>query len=745
MTPDDARREAERRFGTMDEARSRLHDSAARREARMRFNEWLQGVRQGLTVTLRGMRRSPGFVAIAVACIALGVGANAAAYSMFDELVLRPLPVRDPERLARLESPGPKGGSDECNQAGGCDEVFSYPMFRDLQRSANTGFASLAAHRLFIASVASDQGAAQGDGNFVSGSYFPTLGIAPALGRLLGPADDEAPGANPVAVVSHHYWSTHLGADPNAVGRTLTVNGRRLTIVGVTPRGFEGTTLGTRLWLYVPLTMAADVDPFFGPRSDYENRSRYWAYVFGRLAPGTTRERAQAAATTVYRGILASVEQPLHGDMSKPTMARFLAKEILVEDGRHGQSSLRGSTRTPLLLLLGITGLVVLISCANIANLLLVRGAGRATEIAVRMSLGAGRRQLVAQLLTESVVLAILGGVASVAVAWATLRLIGSFIPAAAVGFGVSLSLELRPSVLMFAGGVALLTGLLFGLFPAMHATRSDLIAAIRSGAGQIAGGHRAAARFRTTLVTAQIALSMALLGCAGLFVRSLRNVSQVELGVDAGRVVQFALLPQFNGYDARRAHATLTRVEDDVAALPGIEAVSVAGIPLFTGSTSGGNVYVEGKDRDPDAERNVRMNMIGAGFFRALDIPLVTGREFTAADRLGTPKVAIVNESFVRKFSLGRSAVGTRMRFGGGPEDPLDTEIVGVVRDASYNGVKEALPPMYYRPFRQDSTVTAAAFYARTSLPPEQAMRLIPPVVARVDRNLPVPMLKPL
>jgi predicted permease len=299
--------------------------------------------------------------------------------------------------------------------------------------------------------------------------------------------------------------------------------------------------------------------------------------------------------------------------------------------------------------------------------------------------------------------------------------------------------------VLAFAGLVSLATGLLFGLFPALHGTRADLISSIRAGAGQISGGHRGAARFRTSLVTAQIALSMALLGCAGLFVKSLRNVARVPLGIDAERVVQFALLPQFNGYERLRAHALFARVEDELAAAPGITAVSASGVPLLTGSTTGGNVRVEGFAAAPDADVNVRYNMVGPGFFRAVGIPLVRGREFTAADRLGAPRVGIANEAFARKFGLGGDAVGRRVGRGGSPGDPLDIEIVGVVRDARYANVKDAVPPMLYTAYRQDTTVTAAAFYVRTSMPPARVIRSIPQVVGRIDRNLPVPMLKPL
>jgi predicted permease len=491
--------------------------------------------------------------------------------------------------------------------------------------------------------------------------------------------------------------------------------------------------------------MAAEVDPFFGPRTDFDNRSRYWTYLFGRLRPGVSIDAARTQLAATHRSLLAEVEAPLHPELSATARARLLASELVVEDGRHGQSTLRASTRTPLRLLFAITGLVVLIACANIASLLVARGAARATEIAVRVSLGASRRQLVAQLLAESCLLGAIGGAASLAVAWATLRLVGSFIPPAAAGFGVTLSLDLRPSVFVFAALVSLATALLFGLFPALHATRPDLVSTIRAGAGQIAGGQRAAGRFRMALVTAQIALSMALLGCAGMFVASMRNVGRVALGMEADRVVQFALLPEFNGYDRRRAHALFIRVEDELAATPGVAAVSASGVPLLTGSNNGGDVRVQGVATGPDADVNVRYDPVGPGFFRAMRIPLVAGREFTAADRLGAPPVAVVNEAFARKFGLGRDAVGRRVGRDGRSGDSFPLEIVGLVRDARYSNVKAPPPPIMYTAYRQDSTVTAAAFYVRTPLPPAQLLGTIPGVVGRIDRTLPVPLLKPL
>jgi predicted permease len=399
----------------------------------------------------------------------------------------------------------------------------------------------------------------------------------------------------------------------------------------------------------------------------------------------------------------------------------------------------------------------VLIACANVANLLLVRGAARAGEIAVRASLGASRRRLVGQLLLEAGLLAALGGVASVVVAHGTLRLVEILLPQASLGFGVALTLTLRPAVLAFAGAVTVGTGLVFGLWPALHATRPDLVGTIRAGAGQIAGGQatagaasaRAAARFRTGLVVAQIALSMALLGGAGLLVRSLQHLARVDLGMDARGVVQLALLPQLSGYDATRAHALLVRVEDEIAAMPGVEGVAVSGVPLLTNSSSGGNVRVEGFARTPDADVNVRLDHVGPGFFQAMRIPLLGGRAFTAADRAGTPRVAVVNEAFVRKFGAtwgAAGAVGRRLAIDGrSPDGALDIEIVGTVRDAHYSSVRDVPPPLVYLAYRQDPGTTAAALYVRGRGPGTELLRALPAAVARVDPTVPVGLLKPL
>jgi predicted permease len=522
------------------------------------------------------------------------------------------------------------------------------------------------------------------------------------------------------------------------------VNNQALTVVGVAPRGYEGPTRGMQPLVYVPLTMTPVVEPWFGPPEKMNDRRSYWVYLFARLRPGMTIEGARTGMALVHRPILADVEAPLMTERSAQAIERFKARPLLLEDGSRGQSSLQGETRTPLLFLFSITGLVVLLACANSANLLLARGATRATEMAVRLSLGASRARLIGQLLMESCLLAVIGGAVSLIVANITLSAIASVIPpAGGVGLGANLALDIRPSVLAFSAALSIGTGLLFGMFPALHSTRAELITAVRAGGGH-ASASRSASRFRTSLVTAQIALSMALLIAAGLFVRSLRNVSRVDLGMRVDNVVTFGLAPVLSGYDQARSHALFIRLEEQLRALPGVVSVAGSGTPLLAGSSSGTNVRVEGFKRDPDTDANTRLNEVGAGFFRTMQLPLIAGREFTPADRAGAPKVAIVNEAFAKKFNLGANPIGKRMaRDDANSGGPLDIEIVGFVRDAKYKGVKDEMPVMFYTPDRQASDVGGMIYYVRTAGAPEGVIRAIEGVIAKLDPNLPIVSLK--
>jgi predicted permease len=687
-----------------------------------------------LKLAFRRLVHTPFVSLVAIVSLALGIGANAAIFSLYDQTLLRPLPVVRPVELVNLSAPGPKPGSNSCGQAGSCQEIFSYLMFRDIER-LQTVFTGVAAHVGFGANLAYRGQTLNDEGMLVSGSYFPVLGLQPALGRLFTPEDDRNIGSHFVTVLSHDYWTTTLGSNPAVLNDTIVVNGQALTVVGVAPRGFSGTTLGSAPKVFVPLTMRGLMLPGW---KGFEDRQTYWAYLFARLKPGVTIEQARASLNGLYRPIITDVEAPLQKGLSDQSMAKFKTKVIEVEGGPRGQSSVHGEAKTPLTFLMAVTGIVLLIACANIANLLLARGAGRSTEMAIRLSLGAGRRQLLAQLLTESCVLATLGGLAGLVVARWTLALVASLLPPDALN---TLQFGVQGRMILFAAALSIATGFVFGLFPAWHSTKPDLVSAIKAQAGQPSGA-RTAARFRVSLVTAQIALSMALLMCAGLFVKSLTNVSRVDLGIKVDNVSVFGVSPALNGYTAERSKAFYERLEQELGGIPGATGVAMARVALLAGNNSGTNVSVEGFTSGPDTDTDSNYNEINPGYFRTLGVPLIAGREFTAADSETAAKVVIVNEAFAKKFNLGRDAIGKHMARGKGK---LDMEIVGLVQNAKYSEVKQAVPPLFFIPYRQSTRLGSTHFYVRSAGNPAPVLRSIPAVVGRLDPTLPVEDLKTL
>jgi predicted permease len=685
-----------------------------------------------LRLAVRTLSKTPFVTAIAVLSLALGIGANTAIFSLFDRMLLRPLPVPEPAALVNLVAPGPKPGSNSCNQAGDCQSVFSYPMFRDLER-VQTVFTGIAAHNLTGVNLAARGQTLGADGMLVSGSYFPTLGLQPAVGRLLGPDDDRTPGAHPVVVLSHAYWTSHFAESPTVVGEALTVNGTAMTVVGVAPRGFEGTTLGTRPNVFLPISMRETLLPGW---KGLDNRRSYWAYLFARLKPGVTMAQAQAALDPPYRAIITDVEAPLQTGLSDQTMQRFRTKPLTLEPGERGQSEVRGEARAPLMLLLGVTALVLVTACANIANLLLARAANRSVEMAVRLSIGASRRQVLGQLLVESCTLALAGGLAGLVVAKWTLSGIAALLPPQAVAV---IPTETDGTVLLYALGLSLATGVVFGLYPALHSTRPDLVGVLKGHSGQPSGA-RSASRFRTVLATSQIALSMALLVAAGLFTKSLYNVSRVELGLATDRLVTLAVAPSLNGYSREQTLGFYERVEAALAALPGARSVSASTVSLIAGNNWNNSMRVQGFEAGPDTNTTASFSLVGADFFRTLGIALIQGRDFTAADGAAAPKVAVVNQAFARKFNLGDHVVGTRVGTGR-DSTGLDIEIVGLVQDAKYSEVKGTIPPQIFRPYRQagNETVGSISFYVQTD---GDAAALLGPAQAAVralDPNLPV------
>jgi predicted permease len=677
----------------------------------------------------RQFLRRPGFSLIVILMLALGIGATTAIFSVFHQVLLQPLAVPEPQQLVNFAGPGPQWGANSCSNAGTCDRVFSYPMYRDLAASQSV-FTGIGAHRDFNASLSSGQGPARtANGILVSGSYFPVLGVAPAAGRLIDAGDEQAIGESAVAVLSHDYWQSAFGGAPDAVGRSLTVNGRELTIVGVAPRGFAGTILGFRPQVFVPLTLRWQMEPQ-RPRDENDRRS-HWAYLFARLKPGVAFEQATAEINSLYSGILNEVEAPAISNMPPDIMEQFRQRRIIVEPGARGSSAVVLGADRPLVLLLGITTLVLLIVCFNVANLLLARGVARAGELAVRASIGASRPRLVVESLLDAAAPAAVGALLSLPVAALTLRIIGALIPNRLAD---ALALGLDSTTLLFAAAASLLSVLLFGAAPAVQVTRTEPSLAMKGHASRSLGAH-GMARFRNVLITTQIAFSMLLLVLAGLFAQSLANVARINLGVDTDSIVTFSASPRMNGATAEGARLTFERIEDALAAQPGVTGVGSARIALLTGRGASAQPAIEGRDVVEGDPTRSMSNEVNSGFFRTLR-SAVMGREFTAADDIDSPPVAIVNQSFVRQYDLGAAPLGARFALGSRFQG---IEIVGVVADSQYRWVKDDVPAQLFLPHRQDRNLDGLTFYVRSVGPTDALQRAIPSVVAGIDPNLAV------
>ena len=693
----EAARRARVRFGSIECAKDDCRQSRG-----LRFADELERMMANIRLGFRMLFKTPLVTGVAIASLALGIGANAAIFSLYSQFLLRPLPVVEPERLVNLESPGPKPGSYRNDNAGGRDHVFSYPMFRDLERG-QTVFSALAAHKGLVANVAYRGRAVTVRGTQVSGSYFPALGLRPAAGRLFGPEVDEPVGGHPVVVLSHGFWQSELEGSPDVIGDALVVNGRSLTIVGVTPAGFRGTTFSMPVEFFVPITMRGllshDEDGAF------EDRRAYWTYLFARLAPGVSIDQARAALDALYRSILAEVEAPLQTGMSAPETARFLDRPLNVRAGRQGQSGMhenRTGQRAALFFLFGITAAVLLIACANVVNLLLARSAARAGEMAVRLALGASRRHLLAQLLTESCLLAVLAGAAGLIAAHWTLRLVWTLVPPLVADL---FRASLDPYVVPFTAAVSLATAVVFGIFPALYATRGDPLAAMKDVAERSGGAH-SATRFRHGLVVAQLALATMLLAVGGLFILNLHNVDRVDPGFRTEDVAAFRVSPELNGHGPVGSRAVYESIRERLSAQPGVIGVTAASRLLLDGGPGApAEVRVEGVEAGPDTDRATRLERIGTDYFRTLGIPLLSGRTFSASDTLEAPKVAIVNESFARKFDLGRDAVGRRIGRGG-PDAEFDIEIVGLVGSVRRRLRNADAPPVVFVPYRQEEEI---------------------------------------
>ena len=529
---------------------------------------------QDLRYALRAFRKSPFFVAVAVLSLALGIGANTAIFTLVDQLLLRLLPVKDPEQLVLFWGRGQHYGSNNGNHK------ISYPMYTDF-RGHNEVFSGMFCRWNTSLSVSAGGKTERVDGELVSGTYFQVLGVKAALGRVFTQDDDKTPGGHPIAVISYRYWFSRFGGSPDVIGKKLLVDGYPITIVGVSQAGYDGTDPGSSPQIRIPIMMEAQISPQFAEFYSMTNRRGRWVNVFGRMKPSVTLTQAKAALQPLFHQILEQeVREEAFARADPETKTRFLKMWLELLPAAKGDSNLRRQFENPLLVLTALVGLVLLIACANVANLLIARATARQKEIAIRLALGASRSRIVSQLLVESLLLALAGGAAGLALAvWLDSALI-RFLPTGDAPLVLSTTPDWR--ILAFNLGVSLLTGIIFGLAPALQSTRPQVAGTLKDQVGSIVGG--TSVKLRKVLVTAQVALSLLLLIGAGLFIRSLKNLKSLDPGFQTGNLIGFAIDPPMNGYKPDRALDFYRQLREGLNALPGVESAALAVIPVLTG-----------------------------------------------------------------------------------------------------------------------------------------------------------------
>ncbi len=661
--------------------------------------------------------------------LALGIGANTSIFSLLDQVLLRPLPVRHPDQLVvfHRDYQAPGWAMSDNRQT-----VFSYPLFKDVRDRASM-FDGVIARSGAPVNVLFGNRTESVGANLVSGNFFEVLGVRAALGRLLTRDDEGAPGADPVVVLSYSAWQSRFGGSHTVLNRNLTVNGHPMVIVGVLEPGFDGVLAGATPELFVPVTMKAQMTPVWDGLLDRRGR---WLNVFARLKPGMTPARAEAGLHTIYQPIMVEELAQLGRMRNERERQLFLAQRVQLEDASQGISNMRGELRTPLIALMAMVGLVLLIACANVAGLMVARAAARQREIAIRLAIGATRWAIIRQSLVESVVVSFAGGLLGLGMAhWTTRGLVLLLTGEPANGwFRPTLNLRL----LAFTLGLSIITGLVFGLIPAFQATRPALAPVLKGTSGTVAAA-RGQARFRRALVVVQIALSLLLVVGAGLFSRSLYNLLRADLGFRTENLISFAVDPSLAGYSEARGFAYCRDLRDRLAGLPDVRAAAAANPGPLSGSERGGSITVEGYHPAEDEETDGSFHSVSPDYFRTLGIPLLAGREFTERDDAAAPKVAIVNQAFVRRYFGNRNPIGRHVTRGTSNTRLPDREIVGMAADNKHRNLRDAARPTMYYPFAQEERLERMNFYVRTAGDESQVGPLIRQAVQQLDANLPV------
>jgi|HubBroStandDraft_1064217.scaffolds.fasta_scaffold04866_2 predicted permease len=661
----------------------------------------MQTFLQDLRYGIRMLVKNPGFTAVATLTLALGIGANTAIFTVVNSVLLSSLPVKDPQQLVFLTDPNDHGmhvGSQD-----GDRNMLTYPEFQDLS-ARNEVFSGLLAADSSVAKlpVTVDEASQAGQGapafvNLVSGSYFSVLDVNPILGHVFGAEVDRARDANPVAVISYSFWQGRLGANPSVLGRKIRIRDTSYDVIGVMPARFFGETIGFAPDVWVPLTMQAELFP----GRDYLSTEKepvektMWLQVIGRRKPGVTLEQAKASINVNFQNYLQS---QIGSQMSEKDRRDFLNQHLAVTDGSHGASTLREQFGQPLLILMGVVGLVLLIACANVANLLLARAASREREIAVRISLGAGRSRLFRQLLTESILLAAVGGAIGLIFAqWADSVLLGLVTQR-----GRTIALDTHPDakILGFTLAVSLLTGILFGLAPAFRAARVDLNSILKANSRGVVGGAGGRFSIGKILIIAQVALSLLLLVIAGLFVHSFQKLGNVQLGYDRDHLMIFSLAPIEYGY---KVGAPIRQLYEDVleriGAVPGVRGVTFSENGLFSHHESADPISIEGFTPQSGQDMDARFDQAGPNYFSTVGIPILLGREIGPQDSGNGQRVGVINETMA-KYYFGKSSPIGRRIWDEFATNRTDFIVVGVAADAKYLSVREKTPRRFYVPF---------------------------------------------
>jgi len=685
----------------------------------------LQDFRYGL----RTLSRSPVFTAVAVLSLALGIGANTSIFSLLSQVMFRLLPVADPQRLVVFHTEGQREGSSSTDSP---EAVFSYPMYKDL-RDRNPVFEGVIARSSAAVSLTSGGQTERARAELVSGNFFEVLGVRAALGRVLTADDDRMPGAHPVIVLSHGYWKRRFGGRADILNQKVNLNGHPMVVIGIAPLGFHGVLSGDTPDLLVPIMMKREASPNW---EGFDDRQYRWLNVFARLKPGDSMRQAEAAMQILYHAAseedLARMKAPLR----ERARAQYLGQKLELRQAAQGINSLRAEWETSLLALMAMVGLVLLIACSNVANLMLARATGRQKEIAIRLAIGAGRADIVRQLVVESLIIAVVGGVLGLIVSnWTTAGLL-RFLPDNATGGWLAASLDWR--TLGFCAALAIGTGILFGLAPAIGSTRLDLAPALKEQSGSAAAGG-AHAWLRKLFIVAQVALSLMLLVGAGLFGRSLFNLMNEDPGFRTEKLLRFSVDPSLNGYDIARGRIFYRELQQRLAALPGVRSVGGASLGPFGLGQRSGNITVEGYRAKEDEYVGASEDALTPDYFRTMGTQLIAGREFTERDGAGALKVAIVNQAFAKRFASTGNLLGKHLAFGAGDKVKLEWEIVGIVCDSKYGDLRRQAEPFIYVSKAQQDTLERMTFFVRAARDASSFGPEIRTLVRNMDANLPV------